>query len=143
MFDSYMEELVAAWIGARRRDAQEAAVISLIQKTDARFTDDEDRRQRAGKQLQMDFYRVAIAEKLGEQDAFSSRTTAQLLTEADKILAKRHHRYSMNATPNDMRTPDEQRYQDTARVRWCNLLKKAGVPAFDNRGGDTSYLRRR
>ena len=142
MSGKYMEELVVAWLGNRRRNAQERAVIELIQRTDARFRDDEDVREQAGKSLQRDFYRVAVAEKLAEKEEFTSASQEQLLARADEILNKSHHRFGPGAEPTTMRTIEEQRYQNAARVRWCNLLKKADVRAFDNRGGDTSYLRR-
>ena len=143
MSESYMEELVAAWLCNRRRNAQEQAVIALIQHADVKFRHDDGLREQTGKALQKDFYRVAIAEKLAEADGLALTSRQQLLARADEILDKSHYRLGRNGKPKSMRTSEEQAYHNAVRTRWCILLKKAGVRAFDSRGGDTSGTRRR
>jgi hypothetical protein len=141
---SYMEELTAAWVGwLRHRNALQDKVISLIQKTDERFEDDEDRRRLELKQLQRSFYRVAIADKLLENPRWSSLPEAQLLDRAEKILDKRVYVPTIRGRPAEMRAPDEERLYGTVRVRWSNLLKKARVRPPDDRGGDTTQYRLR
>lgn len=141
---TYMEELAAAFVSwFRHRDAVQDKVIRLIQKTDARFEDDEELRKSELRRLRADFCRVAIAERLLEKKDFSAASPEQLLRFANEILEKKCNVPHVRSRPKDMRTPEEERFYLGARVRWSGLLKKADVRAADNRGGDTSHLRGR
>jgi hypothetical protein len=138
---NYMEELTSSWVGyVRHRNAVQDKVISLVRKTDTRFGDDEELRQSELKRLQRSFYRVAIADKLLDQEQFKSSSPARLLEMADEILEKRGN-VRGNRGGSDMRTAEEERYCGTVRVRWSTLLKRARVRAADPRGGDTSHYR--
>lgn len=136
----YMEELATAWVGwVRHRTAVQDKVLALIQKTNARFEDDEELRKSELKRLQKSLYRVAIADRLLDKAEFCSTPPKTLLGFADVILNKRGHVPGTRGKPDDMRTPDEERYYGAARVRWCDLLKKADVPPADDRGGDRRH----
>jgi hypothetical protein len=137
-----MEELAAAWVGwVRHRNAVQDKVIQLVQQTDARFEHDADLRNVALQLLRESFYRVAIADKLLESGRYASCSAEQLLSQAECIRDKRGYKALEGARSADMRTPEEERYYSTVRVRWSNLLKRARVAAADPRGGDTSMYR--
>lgn len=140
----YMEELASAWVGwLRHRNAVQQKVVAVVQQTDTRFQDDEHLRQTQLKPLQRSFYRVAIADKLVESKSYGSRSPAELLNLADRMLDKKGYKPGVRGRGPDMRTADEERLYLTVRVRWSYLLKKARVRPADPRGGDTSYLRRK
>ena len=141
---SYMEDLTSKWVGwSRRRYAVEDEVIALVRKTDDCFDGDEERRVHHLRRLQTDFYRVAIADKLLEDERFSSYPPATRLELADEILGKRGNASGTRTPGSETRSAQEERYYGTVRVRWCYLLKKARVRAADPRGGDTSHHRMR
>ena len=138
----YMEELASAWVGwLRHRNAVQEKVIRLVQQTNARLEDDEELRSMALHLLRESFYRVAIAEKLVESGKYPGLAPDELLAHAETIRYKQGHKARDVRRSADTRTAEEERYYSTVRVRWSKLLNKAGVPAADPRGGDTSMYR--
>lgn len=129
-----MEELLTSWLDyARQRAALLDRIASLVRKADERFESDEDVRDQQLKELQRQFYRVVLAEKLGEKDNHRNVSPEELLNIADGVLSKRVHapRYARSA---DRRTAEEERMYGSLRVTWHNLLKKAKLRAADTRG---------
>jgi hypothetical protein len=132
---SQMTALVRSWIDySRQQAAMFDRITSLVRAADERFEDDEDFRDLQLKELQRDWYRVILAEKLGTTAGYERHSPEQLLEAADGLLCKKGHgsRYGPSA---EMRTADEERMYASLRVRWSKLLKRANVRAADNRGG--------
>jgi hypothetical protein len=133
-----MEELVASWLDyARQRTALLDRIASLVRRTDERFEADENVRDLELKELQRQFYRVILAERLRDKEQYKMLSPEQLLNAADNLLSQRVHvpHYAPSA---DMRTAEEERMYGSLRVTWHNLLKKAKVRAADNRGGPSN-----
>jgi hypothetical protein len=138
-----MEELVASWLDyARQRAALLDKISSLVRKADERFEADDIVRDTELKELQRQFYRVVLAEKLRDKEHCRELSPEGLLDAADKLLSQRVHVAHYAASPN-MRTAEEERMYGSLRVTWHNLLKKANVRAADNRGGPSNPYGRR
>jgi hypothetical protein len=140
---SRMESLVKSWLDyARQRAALLHTIESLLRKTDEKFQARDDARDLQMKELQRQFYRVVLSEKLRDQDGYKDLSPEKLLNAADSLLSKRVHNPSY-ACSVDMRTAEQERMYVSLRVTWHNLLKKAKVRAADNRGGPTNPYGRR
>lgn len=132
---SQMQSYIQAWSNwTRERNALADKMLALVKRTDARFDEDENLRQSELKNLQHDFYKVIIADKLINLPDCELSAPADLIEAAETILNKRGHVKGRNDPIWEMRSAEEERLVNTVRVRWHLMLKKAGVRAADPRG---------
>jgi hypothetical protein len=102
-------------------------IVQTLRDTDRTHRRDPTARQMALRQMQSEYYRIMLADKLRELKKFASFSRQQLLGEAERILEKRGNTEGLVRPPRDMRTVSEERMYGALRVRWHELIKLARI----------------
>lgn len=116
-----MVKLAKKYVDAVKRPSQIIdEIVSLLRVTDYRYKFDEAGRELILRQMQRELYRVIGAEKIAEIRSLEDESPDDLYGEVDRILDM----------ATDQRTVEEKKMYVALRVRWLELMRKAGVRAL-------------